>query len=144
MSSVRRTGPPARDTTSRFSLSAGGVRRPEQWRADSRDRRSRALPGTVLARHAEHILKYVQVASQRLASGGMKRRVFTTYSRWISSAKAEIPDVQVFLRLRNEVGGWAELIIYSAEVPQVIGTAMICRVSERRRSNRSGQKYHSI
>jgi len=84
-----------------------------------------------------------KVGSQQLASGGMKRRVFTTYSRWISSAKAEIPDVQVFLRLRNEVGGWAELIIYSAEVPQVIGTVMICRVSERRRSNRSGQKYNS-
>jgi hypothetical protein len=82
-------------------------------------------------------------SSQRLASGRMKRRVFTTHSRWISSAKAEVSDVQVFLRLRNEVGGWAELIIYSTEVPQVIGTAMICRLSECRRSNRSGQKYHS-
>jgi hypothetical protein len=143
MSSVRRTGPPAQDTTSRFSLSPlevlDDLSSGELFRVTEGPERCPGPYQPDTPNTSSNMFK----SSQRLASGRMKRRVFTTHSRWISSAKAEISDVQVFLRLRNEVGGWAELIIYSTEVPQVIGTAMICRLSECRRSNRSGQKYHS-
>jgi hypothetical protein len=39
--------------------------------------RPRERPGTVLVRHAEHILELVRISSRQSASGGMKRRVET-------------------------------------------------------------------
>jgi hypothetical protein len=90
--------------------------------------RPRELPGTVLVRHADHILELVRISSRQSASGGVKRRVETTDPRRIPSEalRAHFPLD----------GGNGELIVCPAIIAQ---SAMMLRMSERRGSNRGGQ-----
>src|SRR5580692_6965641 len=74
-----------------------------------------------------------------LASGGVERRIPSAHSRRVPAAEAKVLDVAVRLRLRDGVGGLAQLIVNSA-IP-FKGAAVF--LGESRGGNGGGKNHHS-
>src|ERR1700693_3262410 len=108
-------------------------------------------PGTILAGYAEHILTCAPMPRRcELASGGAERRVFAARSRRVPSAIAKVLHVPAVLRSWDDVEGPIQLIVRSAIIRPIMGSAMMAAsrpeqarvLSEHRRGNGGGKNYH--
>jgi hypothetical protein len=80
------------------------------------------------------------IATLALVSCGMVRWVFTARKR---SVEFEVLYAPPTIRSWSGIGWPGRLVVHSAKIPEIAGSAMMGRLSEHRRGNGGGKNYYS-